>query len=494
MVGQLNLSSQRGASIATAIADNVSVNQVGDLTASSGDGIAATSSAIVTGGVGQTASQTNTNTATATFEGSQSNIVVAVSEDDDEATPPTSPSAEGSITQSDGLDVALQGQLVGQLNVSGQHGLAVATAVSRDVTVTSGNGSASGNGIEAVSSAEAVAPVVQTVLGEEIVEEGVEQTGEERVYAPGQSNVNTAATTFNGSQANIDAGAPGDVTAGIAQIDGLDLSLQGQLVGQLNISGQGGLAIATALSDPVTVNQSGYLDAGASGIIATSSAVAKAPVIQTVSQANDNSATATFNGNQATITADADGDVILSEPVSVIGLAQVEEAGPGIEQIDAVDVALQGQLVGQVNFNVQRGASIATAISDDVTVIQSGELTALNGDGIVATSSAVATAPVVQTATQSNTNSAEATFGGNQAGVDADAGGNVIAASEPRETDPNLVEVERGFDPGITQVDGLDIALQGSARRANQSQRTAWVGGCNGDLTQRHGDERIRPG
>ena len=97
--------------------------------------------------------------------------------------------------------------------------------------------------------------MVQTVLGEEIVEEGVEPTGEERVYAPGQSNVNTAETTFNGSQTSIDAGATGDVAAGIAQIDGLDLSLQGQLVGQLNLSGQGGLAIATALSDPVTVYQ-----------------------------------------------------------------------------------------------------------------------------------------------------------------------------------------------------------------------------------------------
>ena len=378
------------------------------------------------------------------------------------STEPVEGDADATIAQVDGLDVALQGQLVGQLNASSQRGLAVATAVSRDVTVTSGNNSARGNGIEAVSSAEATAPVVQTVLGEEIVEEGVEPTGEERVYAPGQSNVNTAETTFNGSQTSIDAGATGDVAAGIAQIDGLDLSLQGQLVGQLNLSGQGGLAIATALSDPVTVYQFGSLEAGASGIIATSSAVATAPVIQTVSQANDNSATATFNGSQADISADADGDVILAEPVRIFELAQVEEeVDPGIEQIDGLDLALQGQLVGQVNLNVQHGASIATAISDDVTVVQFGSVTAWNGDGIAATSSAVATAPVVQTATQSNANSAEATFGGSQSGIVATAGDNVIA-SRPERTDVRaLDQIEPGSDPGIGQVDGLDIALQG---------------------------------
>ena len=211
--------------------------------------------------------------------------------------------ANATIAQIDALDVALQGQLVGQLNASGQRGLAIATAISDEVTVTSGNVSAGGNGIKAVSSAEATAPVVQTVQGEET---------EKGVFAPGQSNVNTAETTFNGSQSNIDAGATGDVRAGIEQIDGLDLSLQGQLVGQLNVSGQGGLAIATALSDPVTVNQSGYLDAGESGIIATSSAIATAPVVQTVSQSNDNSAKASFGGSQSGISADAGGDVILA--------------------------------------------------------------------------------------------------------------------------------------------------------------------------------------
>ena len=489
LVGQINLSHQRGASVATAISDSVTVTTTfegwGDVTAWDGNGITATSSATAIAPVIQTATQSNENKAEATFDGGQANIVAeAVADPAPVLTPSEVPAplpgrADATIAQVDGLDVALQGQLVGQLNASSQRGLAVATAVSRDVTVTSGNGSAGGNGIEAVSSAEAVAPVVQTVLGEEIVEEGVEETPEEsveetpeegveetpeeRVYAPGQSNVNTAETTFNGSQASIDAGATGSVEAGIAQIDGLDLSLQGQLVGQLNLSSQGGLAIATALSDPVTVNQFGSLEAGASGIIATSSAVAKAPVIQTVSQANDNSAKATFGGNQTEIAADAGGDVIVAdEPFVAPALIGEEGVDPGIAQIDGLDLALQGQLVGQVNLNVQGGASIATAVSDEVTVNQIGSLTAWDGDGIAATSSAVATAPVVQTATQSNTNSAEATFGGNQAGVDAEAGGDVVAGGPQQEpTTETLLPIERGFDPGITQVDGLDIALQG---------------------------------
>ena len=96
-----------------------------------------------------------------------------------------------------------------------------------------------------------------------------------------------------------------------------------------------------------------------------------------MSQANDNSAKATFGGSQADISADADGDVILAEPIVAVPVLALEEGvDPGIEQIDGLDLALQGQLVGQVNLNVQRGASIATAISDDVTVVRFGSVTA----------------------------------------------------------------------------------------------------------------------
>ena len=300
----------------------------------------------------------------------------------------------------DGLDAAVQLQLGAQINVNEQSGLAIATAISDSVTVTSENDPAGGDGIKAVSEAEANAAVIQT-LG----------TKTEDGFEPGQSNVNTAAATFEGSQVTIptppvDAGAlPADApdSAFVTQVDGIDVALQGQLIGQINLNGQRGLAVATAVSDDVTVTQSGYLEAGKNGIVAKSEAEATAPVVQTASQSNSNLATATFEGAQADITVAAEGN-----------------ANVDVTQVDELDLALQGQLVGQVNSSSQRGASIATAIADDVTVSQSGYLTA-GGDGITAVSSAEATAPVIQTATQANTNEATATFGGAQTSVDAQA-------------------------------------------------------------------------
>ena len=91
---------------------------------------------------------------------------------------------------------------------------------------------------------------------------------------------------------------------------------------------------------------------------------------------------------------------------SLIGLAQ------------DIDVALQGQLVGQVNLSGQFGASVATAVSDDVTVNQFGTINAWDGDGIAAASQAEAVAAVVQTGSQSNTNSAGATFEAGQIQLD----------------------------------------------------------------------------
>ena len=80
--------------------------------------------------------------------------------------------------------------------------------------------------------------------------------------------------------------------------------LQGQLVGQANVNlgfedreieaGQEGAAIATAISDEVHVNQSGWLDTGEDGITATSSAVATAALEQTADQSNSNAASATL--------------------------------------------------------------------------------------------------------------------------------------------------------------------------------------------------------
>ena len=250
------------------------------------------------------------------------------------------------------------------------------------MTVTSGNDPAGGNGIKAVSSAEAVAPVVQTA---------------------NQSNSNTAAATFEGNQANLDLTATDDVSASLLSRGGINLALQGQLVGQVNLSAQGGASIATALSDEVTVNQTGYLEAGEGGIVAKSSAKAVAPVVQTATQSNNNSAAATFAGAQENIQIDANDVQLIT-----IGLAQ------------DIDVALQGQLVGQVNLSGQFGASVATAVSDDVTVNQFGTINAWDGDGIAAASQAEAVAAVVQTGSQSNTNSAGATFEAGQIQLDGE--------------------------------------------------------------------------
>ena len=102
---------------------------------------------------GGTATQTNENSATATFEGHQASLGVNAVVDPEAEELPELPDAFGTITQADGVDVAVQGQLVGQVNLSSQRGLAVATAVSGEVVVTKLDDPASGNGIEAISSA-----------------------------------------------------------------------------------------------------------------------------------------------------------------------------------------------------------------------------------------------------------------------------------------------------------------------------------------------------
>ena len=127
--------------------------------------------------------------------------------------------------------IALQLEGVLQINASGQGGLAVAVADAGSVDVNSHDDlSATGNGITATSAAVAGANLEQIA---------------------NQDNVNTDNAT------------------------GLDI-LQLQLVGQVNLSGQEGVAIASATSDYVSVDQSGYLSAGGDGITATSTAAAGA--------------------------------------------------------------------------------------------------------------------------------------------------------------------------------------------------------------------------
>ena len=314
----------------------------------------------------QTATQSNANKAEATFGGSQAGIVAVASGEDDEN------DAEGGVSQFNDFGVALQGQLVGQVNLSGQGGLSVVTAISKGVTVSSGSDPAGGDGLKAVSSAEAVAPVVQTAT---------------------QSNSNSASSTFDGSQANLELTASDDAAAEVDLFEGGNIALQGQIVGQVNLSAQGGASVATALSGPVDLTQSGQLDAGKNGLVAKSSAKATAPVVQTATQSNENTAAATFSGSQIDIGTQA-GD---SPSIDIT----VTHGEPNL--------ALQGQLVGQVNLNGQFGASVATAVSDEVNVNQIGIISA-GDDGINAASTAESVAAVIQSGGQSNSNSAESTF------------------------------------------------------------------------------------
>ena len=142
LAGQLNLSGQGGASIATAFADEVTVDQFGKAKAWNGDGITAMSSATANAGVSQTATQSNINKASAVVEPAAPAPIITIADLEDLG----------------GASAALQVQFVGQINVSEQGGLAVATAVSHGVTTTSENVAAGGDGIIATSSAVASEP------------------------------------------------------------------------------------------------------------------------------------------------------------------------------------------------------------------------------------------------------------------------------------------------------------------------------------------------
>ena len=208
------------------------------------------------------------------------------------------------------------------------------------------------------------------------------------------------------------------VDADIEQIDGIDLALQGQLVGQINLSGQRGLSVATAVSDDVTVDQWGDVTAwDGDGIAAISSAKAIAPVVQTATQSNSNEAAATFGGNQAGIVAEAGSEPVPGEEGS--------DAEGGIAQFDELDIALQGQLVGQVNLSGQHGLAVATAISDAVTVTSGNDLPVVTASRPFFSRGRGAGGA---TGNQSNSNTAAATFEGNQANLDLTATDDVSAS------------------------------------------------------------------
>ena len=394
LVGQANFSEQAGAAIAAATSDYVNVDQSGYLTAG-GDGITATSSAVAGAGLSQNANQFNTNSATATLEGS----------------------GFGSI--------AAQLQLVGQLNVNGQDGLAVADATSSYVEVRSYEDPSDGNGITATSTAVAGASLDQST---------------------NQSNTNTAIITLP-AQPVVPASSEFPVT-------GLEIAAQVEGVLQLNVNEQEGLAVANATSDYVLVEQSGPLSAGGNGITATSSAVAGSNLSQSANQSN------------------ADTKVISRADAPVAGEGEV------VLNPQALDVQLEAVL--QANVNSQSGASIAAASSGSVEVDSHDELSA-GGDGITATSSAVAGANLAQSANQSNSNSVAATGGfvlqGQLAGQinDSEQEGAAIAAASSDYVDIEQTDLLKRGGDGITATSSA-VAGANLSQSANQANSNSASG------------------
>ena len=305
LVGQLNASEQEGAAIAAATSDYVSVDQGGFLKAG-GDGITATSSAVAAATLNQTANQSNSNSATATLELPDQVIGIPLPDGDAELLRVVPILPVGSA--------AVQAQLAAQVNVNDQDGAAIAAANSSYVEVRSDQDPSQGNGITATSSAVAAATLNQTA---------------------NQSNSNSASITLPAFEV-VDSGGP------IPLRRGVDIGVQLEAVLQANVNEQEGLAVASATSDYVKVDQSGSLEAGGDGITATSSAVAAANLNQTANQANTDSKE----------------------------IVRAEGPVPGPDQITIQRPALDLQLeaVLQANVNEQSAASLATASSGSVEV------------------------------------------------------------------------------------------------------------------------------
>ena len=173
------------------------------------------------------------------------------------------------------------------------------------------------------------------------------------------AELDQSATQTNSDSKTIDRAA-GDAENPVQPV-AVAVQLEGVL--QANVNIQDGEASAEAYSGDVQVQSFDKIKAGLEGIIAESNAVATADVDQSADQENTNDVTAT---------------------------------APAV---------IQGQLVGQLNVNVQDGDVEAEAYSGDVEVQQSGALTS-GADGITAESNAISTATLEQSADQDNSNSA----------------------------------------------------------------------------------------
>ena len=140
----------------------------------------------------------------------------------------------------------------------------------------------------------------------------------------------------------------------------------------------------------------------------------------------------------------------------------------------------RGTPIEQANFSEQEGAAIAKAYSNSVDVNQSGSLSA-GGDGITAKSTAVATAALSQTATQSNKNAQDATTAFTAIQTqdvsqfnESDQDGFVLGLAESGPVDVLSFEDPSGGD-GINAASSAEAtaALAQTANQSNENRQDA---------------------
>ena len=372
-------------------------------TATAGIGVAANSAANASSEIDSNVNQSNENSASASTTGNGSFIAQAPVDVSLSGTASVTFIGRPFITVPFAGSLSFPGgQDVEQENTNGQIIAALSDADLGDVSVSSeGDTTAGINGVNALSTANAIAKVDSSVT----------QSNKNSLTAStqgGLGTLNLPVTINPGNNPHFNINIPLPVPAFIAQAQDVD---------QTNLNGQILIAASEAEFGDVHVSREGDTDAGLNGINAASAAVASAEVDSSVSQSNENSASATTAGDGAFI---AQGPVDLSVPFSLsIGLG----SGFAASLSGSLDTSFDGgQDVDQVNVNAQLIAAASSAVAGDVSVSSDGYMSA-GGIGINAVSAATAGAAVDNSVTQSNTNSLTASTQGDLGLIDQSPGG-----------------------------------------------------------------------
>ena len=372
--------------------DYVSVNNYGDVLNANGDGIDAELTAVAVATVAQEATQSNS--------ASQSGTTTA---------------APSSVSLSQNLN---------QANFNDQEGIAIALASADDVKVTSqGFVDPPGDGIHAELSAVAVATVDQKATQSNSSTQTINQSGCGDCFGSNEVKSKQQNQSDQDGLA-VAVGTSGEVTVqqhGVvsAAEDGIDAELNAVAVAtvQQEVSQsstifqsitqtspeplaleqpvleneQEAAAIAVALSDEVSVRQSGRVSAGADGVKGISSAVAVAKVEQTADQPIEQrasaAAVAVSDEVDVTVTNVRAGD---DGVVGVSSALAFAEGGSSPLDMAAVAERYQGEYVDQWTLPLNLD-TLAVAVADEVNVTTYGDVIA-GGNGIVAVSFAKAQA------------------------------------------------------------------------------------------------------